>query len=85
MVLLEFDAGDPNFPSALSTAYKGVVDRYLDLKPSTSYQVIGANLGRYQGERIWTLKDDVGTVLTSFSSGSPANWQPGFVQYTFTT
>jgi len=80
-----YDPDDPNFPAASTQSYKGVVDRYLDLKPSTSYQVIGANLGRYQGERIWTLKDDVGTVLTSFSSGSTSNWAPGFVQYTFTT
>ena len=79
----KLDPRDPAFPSSSSQAYKGPVDIYIDLVPSTSYQIVSGNLGSYAGERIWTLIDNNGLVLTNYQNST--GWTVGNVQYTFTT
>ena len=78
-----FDADDPNFPSTSSQDYKGPVSRFLDITPGESYRVISGALGQYQGERIWKLYDNNGTLL--YTKTSSANWNPGDIQYIFTS
>lgn len=80
----KFDADDPNFPSGTSTAYKGPVSRFLDVSvvAGTSYRIVVGDKGSFEGERIWKLYDNNGTLLFTKTGG--ANWNAGDVQYTFT-
>ncbi len=78
-----FDADDPNFPSSSSQDYKGPISRFLDIYPGESYRVISGALGSYGGERIWKLYDNNGTLL--YTKTSSANWNPGDIQYIFTS
>ena len=78
-----WDERDPNFPSTGGRDYLGVVDVYIDLVPGASHRVVSGNLGQYAGERTWSLIDNNGLLLTNYRTTS--GWQPGNVQYTFTT
>lgn len=78
-----FDADDPNFPGAGNTDYKGPVSRFLDVTPGESYRVVSGAAGSYPNERVWKLYDNSATLL--FTKSGSTNWNPGDVQYTFTS
>jgi len=79
-----FDPRDPNFPATGTQDYKGPVNVTIDLVPNTSYQIVSGNNGRYQTERTWTLHNELGALINTFT-GNALTWAPGYVQYTFTT
>ena len=78
----KFDPDDPNFPGGGAQDFKGPVSRFLDITAGESYRVISGRLGQYQGERVWKLYDNNGTLL--YTKTGSSNWNPGDVQYTFT-
>jgi len=79
-----FDADDPNFPGTGNRDYKGPISRFLNILPGgINYRVISGALGQYQNERTWKLYDNNGTLL--YTKTGVANWNPGTVQYSFTS
>ena len=80
-----WDPRDPGYPGTGTQDYKGPVNVTIDLVPNTSYQIVSGNVGRYVGERTWTLHNELGALIKTFNANITASWVPGFVQYTFTT